>query len=193
MLRLHVEFLSHLVAVISPEILVERLVIASDRATYRGGVGSEYGADGWYLVLDIESAETCHPLVGMIYYLLILQLQEVIHRLYNQTSRIREHARLVVVAVRVERVHLEILPKFCVYSVFLCVIRLKINQNRDRLSRNVPTTHLNLYALLLSHLLPIGKQGVVLLEIRRLLFAPTVRTYEYQVVLYIVMQCFSSC
>ena len=186
-LRLHVEFLCHLVAIVSPEVVIERLVIACYGATDRRSVGGKHSTDSWYLVLDVEGTQACHPLVSVVYDLRILQLQEVIHRLYHQACGIGEHACLVIVAISMEGIYLKMLPKFCVNGVFLSEIWFKVNENGNRRTWNVPATNLDVYILCFCLLLPVGKQVFILLEKGIGLITPTVGTDKDKVVMHSIL------
>ena len=62
---LHVQFGCHLIAVVGIKIVVQRLVVASYTSTNAGGMGGEDGGNGGNMLLHIECAKTCHPLMGL--------------------------------------------------------------------------------------------------------------------------------
>ena len=84
MFALHIELTGHLVAVVSKEIVVERLVVASYAAANARGMSGEDRRNLRHFVLQVEQPETCHPLVGMIYHLLLLQAVELVEALNDQ-------------------------------------------------------------------------------------------------------------
>ena len=66
MLRLHVQFTCHLVAVVCKKIVVQRFLVARNGAAYARGMCRKDGAYLWQLVVDVECTETAHPFIGMV-------------------------------------------------------------------------------------------------------------------------------
>ena len=66
MFRLHIQLTGHLITIISKKIVVEGLHVACYRTTDAGGMGRKDGTDLGQLIVDIECAQTAHPLVGVI-------------------------------------------------------------------------------------------------------------------------------
>ena len=189
MLRLHVQLFSHLVTVISKEIVVQWLLIASNRTADAGGVGGEDSTNLGHVGIDVKRAQSAHPLVGVINHLGVWSdgKQVMIKALRHQTSCIREHRGFVVVAIGVERVNAIVLPKPSVYLILLFEERVKVHKDSNRLARNGPTTNSDLQALLLSQTLPFGKEQLVFLEIGTFLLFPKVRTNKDNPVFHLLL------
>ena len=80
---LHVQLLSHLVAIIGKEIVVEWFVVACYRASYARSVSSEYGSNTWNILLQVQHSETSHPLISLIYHLLLIETEELVVALHH--------------------------------------------------------------------------------------------------------------
>ena len=185
-LTLHIQFASHLVAVISKQIIVERFHVASYRTSDACSVGCEYGTYLRQFVVDIKRSQSTHPLVGVIYDLVLQRKIVVVETFYHQSCCIREHRSLVVITISVQRVYAVVLPQPSIYFILLFKERIKINQYCDWLTRNCPATYSYLKSLLLSLPLPICKERTLLLKIRTLLLFPEIWTNED----YLVLMCF---
>ena len=68
-LRLHIELIGHLVAIVALHIVVEGLHVAGDRAAYRCCVGGKYRSDRGNPMLEEKGTKACHPLVCLVDYL----------------------------------------------------------------------------------------------------------------------------
>ncbi len=187
-LALHVELGGHLVAVVSLEIVVEGLVVAGYAAAYARGVGGEDGGYLGHVLMYVEQAEASHPLVAMIHHFLVGRHIIIIEALGDAGGGIREHRRLVVVAVGMEAVHLEVLPQLTVDLVFLIEEWLEVHEDGDGLARHAPATHFHGETFRQGFLTPVGKQLAVFLEIRARLVAPTVWAYENEIVAKLIVQ-----
>ena len=64
--RLHVQFACHLVAVIGKQIVVQRLLVTCYRTSDTRGMCSKYGSDLGQMRLNVECAQTAHPLVSVV-------------------------------------------------------------------------------------------------------------------------------
>ena len=76
-----------------------------------------------------------------------------------------------------------VLPQPTIYLILLLKEGIKIHENSEGFSWDRPTAYPNLKLLCLSFTLPIGKEILVLLEIRTLLFFPKIRTDENNLIL----------
>ena len=112
----------------------------------------------------------------------------IVETLRHQSGSIREHRGLVVVAIAVQRVDAVVFPQPSVDFVFLLKVWGKVHQDGYRLTRNSPTTHFDLQALLLSLPLPIGKERTVFLEIGTFTFLPAIRTNKDNMVLHFLLE-----
>ena len=144
MLRLHVQLASHLIAVVAIHIGIQRLVIAGDRATNRGCMRSEDRRDGRDMLLDIERTHRQHPLIEKANHPLLFQMVEMVEALHYLTHGQSKDARLVIIAIRMNGIHLETLPHRIEEGIALLKERLKIHQDHRRITRHIPTTNLNL-------------------------------------------------
>ena len=91
LLALHVKLLRHLVAVVACEIFVERLVVACDASADACGMGCEHRGDLRQTVVDVEDAETCHPLVAVIDDVIVGGQIKTVIALCHACSSVREH------------------------------------------------------------------------------------------------------
>ena len=144
MLRLHVQLASHLIAVVAIHIGIQRLVIAGDRATNRGCMRSEDRRDRGDMLLDIERTHRQHPLIEEANHPLLFQMVEMVEALHYLTHGQSKDARLVIIAIRMNGIHLETLPHRIEEGIALLKERLKIHQDHRRITRHIPTTNLNL-------------------------------------------------
>ena len=110
-LALHIQFRSHLVTVIYPEIFVQRLVIARYTATDTGCMGREDGSYLWLTVLQYKRSKACLPFVCMEDNLIFLTEIEFIETLYDKCRSISKHCRVVIIAVSMKTVNTIILPE----------------------------------------------------------------------------------
>ena len=151
-------------------------------------MGREDRTDLGQLVVDIKGTQTAHPLIGVVDGFSILIPLSTLHTplietLDDQGCSIREHRRLVIVAIGMQRVHLIVLPQPAVYFVLMLEERIKVYENGNRLSRYRPTAYPHLQTLLLGHTLPFRKKTLIFLEIRTLTLFPEIRTNEDDLIL----------
>ena len=106
----HVELACHLRAVVSPKVVVERLVVASDATADACGVSSEDGGNLWHMLLDVECSETSHPLVSLIDNLLLGTEIIVEKAFHHKSCGYAKHVCFVVVAVSMKAVHAKVVP-----------------------------------------------------------------------------------
>ena len=191
MLRLHVQLFCHLVAIIGKEIVVEGFLIAGNRAADARGVGCEDGGNLWHLIVDIEGTKTTHPLIGLIDGLHVgirLTAYVMIQTLDHQSSGIREHRGLVIVAIGMKGVHLIVLPQPCIDSVLLLKIGGKVHQYRDGLSRHDPASNPHLEAFVMGFPAPFGQQRRFLAEIGTFILFPEIRTNKNHFIVELLLQ-----
>ena len=65
MLGFHIQLTGHLVSVISGQVVIQRLTVATDAAAYRGGMGCENGAHERHFPFRVKQSHTCGPFVKM--------------------------------------------------------------------------------------------------------------------------------
>ena len=176
MLAFHVKFLRHLVAIIGKEIVVKRFVVTCNTTTDAGCMSSKHCCHLREMLVYIKNAKTGHPFIAMIDNLLTLAHYMLVETFHNQCCSIREHRRLIIIAIGMETINLIVIPKLAVDLVFFLVIRLEVNQNRHRLAWNGPSAHLYFQALFQSFCFPLRIKRIILREIRVHLISPTIRT-----------------
>ena len=195
---LHVQLGSHLVAVICLKVFVERLVVAGNTASDTCSMCGEDGRNLRHAVVDVECAQTSHPLVSMINNLSLLlsfRLADFagIETLHNKTRCVREHRSLVVVAVCVKAVNVVLLPKLTVYHVLLSIILIEVDEYGYRIARHRPSAYLYFQAFFLCLLSPRSEEFVVFDEIRTCFFTPTVGTNKDEFVTKLLYKRLGSC
>ena len=178
---LHVELLCHLVAVVGPQIVVERLVVARNAASDAGGVGCE---DRGYLgheLLDHQGGGGRLPLVGVEHDTLVVQAVVAVETLHHLGGGPTEEDGVVVVAKGVEAVHAKLLPEAAVEGVFLVEKRAPIDQNGYGAARDRPASYAHVQTLAAGHVLPFGEEAL-LLEVGARAVLPAVWPDENQLV-----------
>ena len=123
----HIQFLRHLVAVIGEEIVIKRFHVTCYTTANARGMSREDGTNLRQLIVDIQSAKTAHPLVGVIDHLLRAIKIVVVETLYHQGSSIREHRSLVVVTIGMKTVYAVVLPQPTIYLILFLKIRIKVH------------------------------------------------------------------
>ena len=146
MFRLHIQLLSHLVAIIGKEVVIEGLLVTSNRTSDASGMGCEDGTNLWQFIVDIKGTKSAHPFIGMIDNLCIVIegfAFDSIHikALHDQCCSIREHRCFVIVTISMERIYCIVFPQPAIYLIFLFKERFEINQYGNRFSWNSPTTN----------------------------------------------------
>ena len=151
MLRLHVKLPCHLVAVISAEIVIERLSVSTYTPAYASGVSSENGAHSWQLGFNIKEPHSGGPFIEMSYYILICKFLVVANAFYHQSGGMRERARLIIIAIGVKRVDMVQIPHTTIKFVFDGIHSIKLHENDNGLARYIPSAN--------SHADTFGKRG----------------------------------
>ena len=193
MLRLHVQLLSHLIAIVSEEVVVERLTVAGNAATDGGSVCREDGGNGRYVMLQIQSAKARHPFVSLIDDLFRFVEEMIVEALHNTSGSIREHRCLVVVAISMEAVHLILGPQGSIDIILLCKERTEIHQHDNGFSWNLPASDAQRQAFFRRLLAPVGPQAFVFHEKGILFLLPKVRTDEDDAIGHDILQSFRAC
>ena len=160
-LALYIEFSRHLISLIGREIGIERFVISGNATPYTGGMGGKDGRYLGHMLPHIQQPKSCHPFVPMIHHPLGSIQLGAIKAFHYPSGSIWKHRCLVVIAVAMQTIHLIKVPKLCIELVFLSIERLKIHQNGNGLSRNIPTPQSHTESFLLDLLLPSGKKGII--------------------------------
>ena len=110
MFRLHIQFPGHLVAVVAIHISIQGFVVSGDGTADRCGVCREERCDGGELFFDVERTHSQHPFIEQSGNLFVFQLVKMIKTFDDLTYRVSEDTRLVVVTVRMDRIHSETFP-----------------------------------------------------------------------------------
>ena len=137
---------------------------------------------------DIQGAEARHPLVSLIDHALRIVEEMVVVALHNAPSGIGEHGCLIIVAVGVERIHLEVGPQAAVDLILLCEERLEIHEHDNGTPGNLPAAYAHVESLCGSLTPPSGPQLLVFDEEGIFLILPEVRTDENDVVRHRILQ-----
>ena len=187
-LGLHVQFISHLIAVVGKEIVIERFAVTGNAASDGGGVRREDGGDGRDMFVDIQCAETRHPLMSLIDDALVLVEEAMVEALHHTACGIGEHRSLIVVAIGVEGIHLEVVPEAAVDLVLLREEGLEIHQHHDGVARNLPAAHAHMERLLGSRTAPVGPQLLIFNKKGIRLVCPEIRTNENDAVRHSILK-----
>ena len=110
MLALHVQLRSHLVAVVCPQIFIQRLVVARYTAADAGCMSREDGGDFRLTTLENKRCKARLPFVRMEDDLVFFTEIKLIETLYDKCRSVSEHGRFIIITVSVETVNLVILP-----------------------------------------------------------------------------------
>ena len=139
--RLHVQFLRHLVAIISKQIVVQRFMITGNRTTDRSSMGRKNSSHLRHSFLYIKCSHSSHPFMRLIYHLIRFCQVVAIETLYHSSRSVWKHRSFVVIAISVQRIYLITIPHFCVYIVFLFKKRLEINKNDYGFTGDIPSSY----------------------------------------------------
>ena len=140
-LRLHVQLLRHLVAIVACHVVVEGLAVAADAAPNAGGVGGKHRCHLWQSRLHIEQSHAGGPLVEVCHYPARLLVSH--DALDHQRCAIGKDARLVVVAIAMQRVHAIAAPHLGIEFVLVDVERGVVHQHCQGLARHQPSAGLH--------------------------------------------------
>ena len=141
MFGLHVQLLRHLIAIVSKKIIVQRLVVTRNRASYRSGVGGKYCSNLRNGSLQIKCSHACHPLMRLKHHFIRFRQIIPIETLHHLSGGICKHGGFIIVTVCMQGVHLIVFPHFRINFILLCKERLEINQYDNRLTRNIPAAY----------------------------------------------------
>ena len=141
MLRLHIQFLCHLIAIIRKQIVIQRLMIAGYRTSDGSSVGCKNSSNFGDSFLYIKCSHSGHPFMCLIYHLIRFCQVVAVETFYYSSGSVRKHRSLVVIAISVQRVYLKTIPHFCVYIVLLFKKRLEINKNDNGFTGDIPSSY----------------------------------------------------
>ena len=183
-LGLHVELASHLIAKVARHIVIQGLAVAADAAPDARGMGGEYRGHLGQIGLDMKQTHARGPLVEVGNHLqsgVILPLDDALD---DEGCRIGEHARLVIVAVGMKRVHAIAVPHLGIELVLVRIQGVIGHQHRNGLAGDVPVPYPHLHATGQARLaLPCGKRRLALDKRGRgVIGRPDVGADEYQIV-----------
>ena len=139
--RLHVQFLRHLVAIISKQIVIQRLMVTGNGTTDRRSMGRKNSSNLRHSFLYIKCSHSSHPFMCLIYHLIRFRQVVAIETLHHSSCGIGKHRSLVIIAIGVQRIYLITIPHFCVYIVSLFKKRLEINKNDYGFTGDIPSSH----------------------------------------------------
>ena len=127
MLRLHIQFLCHLIAIIRKQIVIQRLMIAGYRTSDGSSVGCKNSSNFGDSFLYIKCSHSGHPFMCLIYHLIRFCQVVAVETFHHLSCSIRKHRSFVVIAISMQRIYLKTIPHICVYIVLLLKKRLKID------------------------------------------------------------------
>ena len=90
-LRLHIQLICHLVAIVGKEVVIKRLTVACNTTPDGGGVCRENGSYSGNMLMYVQGTQTCHPFVGLIDNTLALIQEEIVVAFNHTSSSIGEH------------------------------------------------------------------------------------------------------
>ena len=97
------------------------------------------------------------------------------------SGSVREHRSFVIIAISVERIDIEILPRQAVNLILTLEKGRKIYEYGHRLSRNIPPSYPYGQTGIGSGFAPSGIEALIFCKIRIFLIFPNIRTNEYEV------------
>ena len=140
MLGLHVELGSHLVAKVARHVVIKGLAVAADAAPDARGMGGEHGSHLGQMGLDIKQSHSGRPFVEVgndTQCWIVFPLDDALD---NEGCGIGKHARLVIVAIGMERIHAIAFPHLGVEGVLVGVQDIKGHQDGNGLAWHVPVS-----------------------------------------------------
>ena len=126
-LGFHVQFLCHLVAVVSKKVIVKRLVVTGNGTADGRSMSCKDCCHLWNCFLQVQGSQARHPLMSLINDLISFSQVKTIKTFYNFTCCVREHGRFVIVTVCMKGIHAEILPHLAINGILFCKEREKVN------------------------------------------------------------------
>ena len=120
-LRGHVEFIGHLVTEIAVQVVVKRLVVAADAASYAGCMGGEHRSDGRHLMLEIENAHTRGPFVEMSHSIASQRTEMLEETFDHQCGSMCKGASFIIVAIADHRIDTIPLPHLTIEGILCCI------------------------------------------------------------------------
>ena len=127
MFRLHIQLPGHLVAVVAIHISIQGFVVSGDGTADRSSMCREERCYGRDLLLDVKRTHSQHPFIEQSGNLFVFQLVKMIKTFDDLTYRVSEDTRLVVVTVRMDRVHAETFPHREEKGIFFFEERFEIH------------------------------------------------------------------
>lgn len=96
---LHIELFRHLIAIISEEIIVKRLIVTCNGTSDGRGMRGKYRSDFRNSSLQVEGSHTGHPLMCLINHFICLRQVVAIKTLYYLSGSIRKHGCFIIITV----------------------------------------------------------------------------------------------
>ena len=127
MLCFHIQLSGHLVTVVAVHISIQGFVVSGDGTADRSGMCREERCDGRELFLDVKRTHSQHPFIEQSGNLFVFQLVKMIKTFDDLTYRVSEDTRLVVVTVRMDRIHSETFPHREEKGIFFFEERFEIH------------------------------------------------------------------
>ncbi len=116
-LRLYVQLTSHLVSVVTGEIIIQRLAVATNASSYGCGVGREDGSHEWHLPFGVQKPHAGGPLIKMGQDILMAHTLVRAYALDDSSGSKRERASFVIVTIGIQGIHAEARPHFTIIII----------------------------------------------------------------------------
>ncbi len=167
-LALHIEFGSHLVAIVIGELVVKRLAVAAYAAAYARSVSCEHSGHAGHIGFEREQTHCSSPFVEMGHNFAGRCLCIIDYAFDDHGSGTGKGTAFVVVAVSVQRVNAEEVPHAAIGGIFRRIHAVKLHEHCHRLSGHIPAAYAHTHSLGEHHRLsPALHERLGLSEIRR--------------------------
>src|SRR5574344_285664 len=130
-----------LICIIQTYRVIQRHIIAGKTSSNNRCMSCKYGSYCKILVLYIKQSGSTHPFMELSYNLM-MRLHIKVHKTLNDlTRREPKKSRLYIIPLPANRIQFKVFPQLCKNLIFSSDKRGKIYKNRDRFSRNVPSSY----------------------------------------------------
>ena len=100
--RLHIEFASHLVTIVSFEIIIKGFVVATNTTADACSMSCKDGFNLRKITLYIEQSHTSCPFVEVSNYIFALNILKITNAFNNESSCMRECTCFIIIAISME-------------------------------------------------------------------------------------------
>ncbi len=134
----HTELPCLFIPVVQIHRIIERQVVSGQASTDHGSMGRQDSGDRKFCFLQIEQTRAGLPFVELCHDLVGSHQIKFVEALDRPAGCITEKDVLLVVPVAGDRVHAMLNPEFRQDFILLGQVLLEINQDSDRIARNIP-------------------------------------------------------